>query len=339
VIERREHVGNNERLQQQYRAVCDCGYRSRWAVGRWWGDAKAEEHAKACTHTPDLTPGSSGWLRLITASKVAAILGLSPYQSPRSLWHLMRGDIQPEPQTTVQSRGHYLEPAILAWWFDQHPEHGRHERSGKPWISPVLPWAAATPDAVTDGLLPVEAKSAADDAGWGTVGTDEIPVAYAAQCMWTCHVMQAPRIFVPVLTARLEFREYVLEYDPAVAASIEARCKAFLDSLTGETPPDVDAHPETYSALRRLHPNIDGTDVELDPALAGRYALAVLSGKAADEELAVCKSLVLEAMGDAQRANSNGLPVARRQASSSGKPALYAARNLDGLTRRFQEAS
>ena len=35
-------------------------------------------------------PGSPEWQRLMTASKVAAVLGLSPWQSPRNLTEGMK---------------------------------------------------------------------------------------------------------------------------------------------------------------------------------------------------------------------------------------------------------
>ena len=42
---------------------------------------------------PDYTPGSPAWTRRITATKVAAILGVSPWDSPRSMWAKMRGEM------------------------------------------------------------------------------------------------------------------------------------------------------------------------------------------------------------------------------------------------------
>ena len=60
-----------------------------------------------------IKPGSDRWNSLVTASKVSAILGLSPYESPRSLWHKMRGDIPAQPQTRAQARGTHLEAGIL----------------------------------------------------------------------------------------------------------------------------------------------------------------------------------------------------------------------------------
>jgi len=43
------------------------------------------------TLIPELEPGSAGWYQFMTASKVAAAMGLSPYESPFSLWHRMAG--------------------------------------------------------------------------------------------------------------------------------------------------------------------------------------------------------------------------------------------------------
>ena len=72
--------------------------------------------------TPPL-PGTPEWVRLVTASKVAAIVGASPWESPRSLWHKMRGDLTDNtPPTDAMQRGHLLEPAVITWWQHRHPD-------------------------------------------------------------------------------------------------------------------------------------------------------------------------------------------------------------------------
>jgi putative phage-type endonuclease len=276
-------------------------------------------------------------MRYITASKVAAILGLSPWESPLSLWHKMRGDVPREPQTKTQARGHYLEPSVLAWWIDQHPGWVWDESRGRTCYSERLPWAAAAPDgiAVTDTgeLIPVEAKTAADDTQWGKPGTDEIPVYYAAQCMWTLHVMQAPRIYVPVLTGRLEFREYVVDYDQQVAAGIEAAARDFYLSLDeGGVAPPLDAHPATYESLRRVHPDIHDDDIELDRDVAAAFCAATRAAKTADTELTAAKIAVAAAMGTARTAHVGGQTVAIRKQSAAGVPFVQAARTLPALT-------
>lgn len=289
-----------------------------------------------------LTPGTPEWRRVVTASKVAAILGVSPYESPRSLWHLMRGDVQPPAgATAVQSRGHYLEPAILAWWADQHPEM---ELTGRQVLAtkPGLDWAAANLDAWAvrrdgDGpaLAVVEAKSSDKDDEWGTPGTDEIPAYYAAQVIWAMHVSGAPIAYVPIITSHLAFREYVVHYDADLATDIEARCAAFYASLAAAVPPALDDHVATYESLRRIHPDIeDGTEVELDPAVAREFVEATRAARTADARLTGAKSALLDALGHSKRAVCAGQVIAQRQNTASGTPALYPARkavDLDAL--------
>ena len=296
----------------------------------------------------DLEPGSSTWRRYVTASKVAAILGVSPYESPRSMWHLMRGDVAPSEATRVQSRGHYLEPAILAWWRDQHPEFVTVERSVLA-TRPDVPWAAANLDARawparrSDGPVVVEAKSSDRDDEWGRPGTDEVPPYYAAQAMWAMHLDGALRAYIPIITSHLEFREYVVDYDPDLAEAIEARCAAFYASLTDGTPPPLDDHVATYESLRRVHPDIDvDAEVELSPAAAREYVEAEAALKAAKARATAAKSVVLDALGSARRATCAGQVIAQRQNTAAGTPALYPARkavDLDALPQPTKETA
>ena len=210
-------------------------------------------------------PGSREWNRLITASKVPAILGLSPWQSPYSLWMQMSGRIDATPETATTRRGHYLEAGVLAWWLDQHPEVVHHVPQYYA-TRPSLPWAAATLDAlvITDDVtrLVVEVKSAAYRDGWGEPGTDEIPEHYKAQVHWQLAMMpEASRAYVAVLFGQgLEFTEYVIEHDPETEAALVRICEAFHTSLGAEDPPPLDDSVATWDAVRRLHPDIDGTD-------------------------------------------------------------------------------
>jgi predicted phage-related endonuclease len=280
-----------------------------------------------------LEPGSAEWYRYMTASKVAAVLGESRWQSPRSLWHLMHGDVEPEAQTVAQARGHYLEPAILEWFFDQHPELYRRYNLG----TYVDDWKAATPDSVgwdadRQQLFPVEAKTDGGDFAWGEPGTDEIPTEYALQGMWTMHVLGAERIYFPLLTTRLRFVEYHLDYSAEVGAYLEAKCRAFLDSLLLDSPPELDDHTATYEVLRRLHPEIDReTSVELDEETARLFIDATLQGRDAEARCTYAKTLLTEVMGTAHKAYHDGHLIAYRKPSSSGTPYPQAARTLPVL--------
>jgi len=282
----------------------------------------------------DLTPGSPEWNRRVTASKVAAILGVSPFESQRSVWHLMRGDLDRPDASDVQRRGHYLEPAILAWWQDQHPE-----LVVRPQPSYALgDWGAATPDLEaydesTEAYALVEAKSAARMDEWGLPGTDVIPAYYLVQCYWQMHVSGIHRCYVPVIGPYLRFEEYgPIEYDATIGAELERRCKAFHDSLSGDEPPDLDDSVATYEAVRRIHPDIDkGEAVEVASADAREYVSALLEHEHAERRARLAKSRMHEAMGRAQYAECAGVRLARRQPNKSGVSLVRVAKTTDEL--------
>lgn len=286
----------------------------------------------AVDERPTLLPGSDEWLSKMTASKVAAMLGLSPYESRFSLWHRMARLIPQQPDSDILRRGHYLEPAIVAWFADQHPDW--QIQTGGSWIHPDNPSFAASPDRMlrVDGeLRSLEVKSAADTDEWGEPGTDQIPAGYRAQCVWEMDCTGTKVCHVAVLSAYLEFNEYVISYDPDEAAFIRTEAQAFLDSLpTGPSPqrPDIDRHNATYDAVRQLHPLIDGTDVELDPELVALYCSSKHALKAAEEAETYAKSLLADELGLAKRGRYLGRTIAQRQAKGGGIPYLVAGRNL-----------
>lgn len=293
-----------------------------------------------------LQPGSPEWLRVVTASKVAAILGLSPWESPRSMWHKMHGDLPAEESTSAQSRGHFLEPAILAWWRSQHgvPADSFVEQ---PSYS-LGDWAAATPDAVAtfceaggDRAL-VEAKSTADDGEWGEPGTDEIPAYYLTQVIWQMHVSGIHRCHVPIIGPRLKFAEYVVDYEPYAedAAVIERRAREFYDSLKADTPPPLDDTLATYEAVRKVHPEIDrGESVELDYETATSLVIEGADLKHLETSVRGWKSRVIDQMARAQYATHNGVRIARRQPRGDATTFVVVAKPEDLPDRATGEAA
>lgn len=278
------------------------------------------------TATP-LVPGTAAWARKITASKVAAILGVSPYDSPLSCWHKMKGNIPLEQETEDHRRGHYAEPAILAWWRDQHPEYS-HLALQPQFENPTLPWAAATPDghATGEGVIDagVEAKTARSLDDWGTPGTDEIPAYYLVQTLFQMEISGLRRIYVPVWGSWFEMAEYVVDYDADLAAGIVARCAEFWASLEANEPPPLDDTLATFQTLKALHPSIDD-DVVVDLPLdvAREFVESSIDFKAAEARKRAAQSAVLNAMGNAQYGNHLDTRVARRQPGRGDSVSLY----------------
>jgi hypothetical protein len=126
-------------------------------------------------------------------------------------------------------------------------------------------------------------------------------------------------------------RIYEVEYDGDAreeAAYLIAECRRFWGSLQGGEPPDLDDTVPTYDCLRQLHPEIDGSTVELDSDEALFYAQARVDFTAAEDALQREKNYLLKRMENSQYAEFGGKQIARRQASSKGGVALYASKTI-----------
>lgn len=266
-------------------------------------------------------PGSPEWGRIITASKVPAIIGVSPWESPRSLWLKMKGAIPWDDGGNQQAkaRGNYLEAGVLAWWLDQHPEITSHATQVH--LSRDLDGftGAATLDAhaaTRDGeLVAAEAKTSSQADEWGQPGTEEIPVHYLTQCYWQMAVDPGlTRVYVPMLGPFLRFAEYVVERDDDIITDLIDRCAAFHASLTDDEPPDLDDHPATVAALRAAQCPIskgETTEIPLD------VALAYLDAHEQDERTAAilrrATAGLIDLAGDSQYLTAGGIRFARQQ--------------------------
>lgn len=297
---------------------------------------------RAARRIPDLAPGSPEWMKVMTASKVAAVLGLSPWESRFSLWHRMAGLIDSKPETAQTSRGHYLEDGVAAFLADEYP-HLRFSRTGT-WVNKRRPWQCATPDRVVrNGRRAVgvaEVKTAADWEEWGPDGSDEIPPYYRCQVVWQMDTLGLPAGYVAVVLPRLQLRAYAIRYDVGEAEFIRREVTAFLDTLPGgpaEQMPDVDSHGETYLAVRQLHPEISDEEVEVPLTIARPYCDAVLALRAAEDEHQLRRTQLAQHMGDAKKAVVRTapdvvVPIAGRQSQAGRTPFVKAVKNVPDLT-------
>lgn len=255
-------------------------------------------------------------------SEIAAALGLSIFESPFSLWHRKAGRIGPVEDNGEMYWGRMLEPALRAEFAKRHPELYVEGDIGT-WRDGDLPWVVANPD----GLIwpkgaPVrsdspdeiwEGKTARHRAGWGTEGTDDIPVYYRAQGLWYCRVFRARHVRYSVLFAGSEYAEFVLEYDEAEMQILLERGAAFMQTLADGIAPPIDGHVQTWNTIRQMHPGIEDFDVELELELGMPYLEATKQAAAAEQTRREMAARVLDAIGNGRRALWCGEPVARRQ--------------------------
>ena len=278
-------------------------------------------------------PGTPAWHAAratgIGGSEIAAVLGLSPYESRFSLWHRKNGLVAPVEETGVMYWGKALEPVICNEYAKRHPE--QHVAPAGTYHGPGRPWQIANPDrlliAADNTVEVLEAKTSRDAEGWGEEDTDEVPVYYRAQVRWYLDALGLTTARIAVLISGSDYREYTVEADPADAQLMRDRAQAFLTTVTAGTRPAIDGHAATYQAIKEIPEGMDDVDVDITPALRDRYFTALAAAKAAEEEKRCASGLVLDEIGTGRRAVVGPAKVATRTVRDGHTYSLQPARN------------
>lgn len=270
---------------------------------------------------PGTGPHDPAWHELrragVTASEIAAVMGISPYESPFSLYWRKANDWQWEGNQYTAT-GQHLEASIADWWWssDRGAPYGAMADAGL-YANPAHPWALATPDRLLSRnwelISLLECKWVAHSwDGWGEPSTGEIPVHYRAQCLWQLDVMGVDEVHVAALGPG-GFRAYRVERDEDDLKLMRAAGAEFYRRLVEEDPPPLDSHTATLGALKQLYPSVGTGEVEVSPELATKYRVARAAKKVAEERIAECEAEIRYLLEeDCGRAVCNGKLVASR---------------------------
>lgn len=279
-------------------------------------------------------PGSPEWLRTITPSKVAAILGVSRWTSAFELWNEMKGLIDPQPHKDIFDTGHAFELALAYLWkLDKQNKGWRLSPSAvqlpcSTWGFPALVTLDRRASRGSHRRV-VEFKTARSLEEWGDDFTDEAPADYLAQVLaqmmftgWTQH----PAHLV-VMGPFLRHHTYLVHYNEQLAQEVAARCRDFYRSLAHNQRPPLDDTKPTYRAIKKLHPLIDrDTFVEVPPDVISDLRFWRQRKLDAERKERLHRNRLLDLMGNAQRAavrvNGTSINVALRKPHSKGGVAL-----------------
>jgi hypothetical protein len=239
-----------------------------------------------------------------------------------------KGNIPGPSLSNAMDWGNRLEPLVVQWWQEQHPDVYAIQSPGSYAHEDRL-WQRCNPDAVIDyptlgvaSLLQVKTSRYGDD--FGPSGSDQIPLHYRCQVQWEMDVFGLDHCWLAVLIGGNDPREYRIDADPEGQATLREVAAKFWESLQTDDEPLIDASDSTYEAVRKLHPDIDpDQDAEVDPALYGRYLLSKDDADSATAAHKQAKSELLASIGKARRALVDGTPVLRRQPGRNGSVSLY----------------
>ncbi|MEH0442502.1 YqaJ viral recombinase family protein [Streptomyces sp. B21-102] len=276
-----------------------------------------------------LTPGTAAWEEArtgltITATEIAAVVGLSPWMSRFTLWHKKAGlPTGPFEMTPAIEWGNRLEDAVADKWQDEHP--GYLAAPAGTWQHRERTWQRATPDRLiyrqpagefetpdrAEELLEVKTSPFGD--GWGPSGDDDgIPIWYRCQVLWQMDVLGLHRTRVAVLISGHDYREYAVDYDPAEARILRDAAERFLDDVRRGNRPPIDGATDTYQTIRVQPDGLEDRDVEIPADLVTRWDNAYTDLAAASADLTQIRGEVLDLIGNAKRAVCGDRRIAYR---------------------------
>ena len=158
----------------------------------------------------------------IGASEVAAVVGLSPWDSPFSLYLKKTHQVPRTEENQAMHLGHLLEPVVATLW--EEATGGRTIKASAADIiyqDPEKPWRRVTPDRIAYRISPWSGKKEKTlvEIKTTTVGfdADTIPDNYLAQCQYQMLVTGIHNCDLAWLTSGRYFDYARIEYDEAFA--------------------------------------------------------------------------------------------------------------------------
>ena len=264
----------------------------------------------------------------IGASEVGAILGLSDYETPMSLWAQKLGKTPPKEETLAMWLGHEMEP-IIAKRYEM--ETGRKLVDPGDYAilqSPDVPFLFSTLDRKAHfdgyGWGPVEMKAPGERTkdDWADGGS---PLIYQAQLQVQMFCMGAQVGEIAAIIGNSEFLIRRYEYNSRFMDAIIPVLSEFWFNVKHEIPPTIDGGMATSNAIRKLHPEDNGETIELPDELIGDAILLDSIQEAiatAEAERDAIKNNIMYAMGPNTYATINGKRWFSYKTNKGGKRTL-----------------
>jgi putative phage-type endonuclease len=233
-----------------------------------WTDETRREKLLMDTRQPKTR---AEWLAVrrlgIGASEAAAVLGLSPYASPLSLFYEKTSGTQVEDDTEVQEWGLLLEPAIAAKYAQvtkrgvSTPEPYTIFRDREQPQFFCTPDRLVTPTRSPVAVWPYHPLQLKVSAYFNP--KEELPLHWQIQEQHEMMVLGAAGASFAILVAGRKFYHADIERNQSFIDFLREQLEEFWDRVQRDMPPDTDGHRATAEALRRMYPTDRGTAIAL----------------------------------------------------------------------------
>lgn len=274
-------------------------------------------------------PDRQHWLdarrKGIGGSDVAAILGLSPWQSALDVYLDKIGEAEETPDNDAMRWGRALEPVIGQAYTEAT---GIAFAPGATVIDPQHPELRANLDGIAADRV-IEIKTARTGEGWGEPGTDEIPVHYAAQVMHYLMLTGKALADVAVLIGGSDFRIYTLRSDDDTIAHLRERELAFWhEHVVPRIPPPVTIARDARGMWPLSRSGLPAVQVGIDVVQAVQQIKdAKARIKDAQAEIDAAENVLLPAFGEAEAIADGDTLLATWKTQTAKRLDITALRN------------
>ncbi len=189
--------------------------------------------------------------RGIFSTDVAAILGLSRYGSPMSVYRAKQGELPPREMSLPAWIGLRLETLVAELYATATGSKLRADNLAH--FHPVYTFLGTHLDrrVVKDSGLIVELKTRGSARGWGEDGTADVPPDVWSQVQHEIFCTGARECHVAALFSNSSFRIYRLEPDPAYETNVVPTLVEFWnDHVLAGVPPEITGHDADTAYLR-----------------------------------------------------------------------------------------
>lgn len=221
--------------------------------------------------------------KFLGGSDAAAVIGVSPWNTPVELWMKKTGRTPTEVIDRVRQkifdRGHKLEPFIREMVIDKLRDRGHKVEliaCNQRYIDPEFPFLSCEIDfelLIDDEHVNCDAKSVTGFARkkWGEEDSEDVPIEYAAQFMFG--LMVAPGNRRRCLVAALRSFDdvdifWTVRDDETIAAMRPKLVSFWVDHVQADIAPD----PSTFTDIKALFPRDNGLATEATQDIADKVS-------------------------------------------------------------------
>ena len=242
----------------------------------------------------------------------------SPWTSQFTLWAEKTGNLLPKESTMAMKLGNYFEPAIVRLFGDTHPQlkiHTDNWTFARDWN----PAFHANPDAILEDK---EGRLSILEIKFSRNPMPVLPEHYKLQVLWYMQVTGLHNPAVLCAVAGGEYREFIIEWDEALAKEIIEAAEGFLGLVRDNRQPSIDGSESTYETVRAIHPDIKDEEIELDRDEFQLLLDAIDMLKVWEQQVNLRKSEIMRSMDGNKYGRVDGQSVVMLQARGEGKPFL-----------------